>query len=148
MAFAIALLETDMDTIPSPKAIQCKEEVDVSQRVKTCARCSRQRSSPLVVVVDVLCFGFALLDESVALVSLALIQSLLLEACGRTVNPMDGFGGLLARGKWHVCQMVVDTVLVGGTLTPLTEFETLTNGIFHYTTCNPYLPFTAFMQDA
>lgn len=56
--------------------------------------------------------------------------------------------GLLARGKWHVCQTAVDTVLAGGTLTPLTEFETHTNGIFHDTTCNPYLPFTAFMQEA
>ena len=32
--------------------------------------CLRQRRHLLVVVVDVLCFGFALLDESVALVSL------------------------------------------------------------------------------
>ncbi|XP_030948599.1 LOB domain-containing protein 39-like [Quercus lobata] len=78
----------------------------------------------------------------------ALFQSLLFEACGRTVNPVDGSVGLLARGKWHVCQTAVDTVLAGGTLTPLTEFETITNGIFHDTTCNPYLPFTAFMQDA
>ncbi|KAK7858518.1 lob domain-containing protein 39 [Quercus suber] len=78
----------------------------------------------------------------------ALFQSLLFEACGRTVNPVDGSVGLLARGKWHVCQTAVDTVLAGGTVTPLTEFETLTNGIFHDTTCNPYLPFTAFMQDA
>ena len=33
-------------------------------------RCSRWRCRPLVVVVDVLYSGFALLDESVALVSL------------------------------------------------------------------------------
>ena len=32
--------------------------------------CSRRRRRPLVVVVDVLCSGFALLNESVALVSL------------------------------------------------------------------------------
>ena len=48
-----------------------------------------------------------------------LFPSLLLEACGDMVNPVDGVVGLLGHGKWDVCQKAVDTVLVGGTLTPL-----------------------------
>ncbi|KAE9597681.1 hypothetical protein Lal_00041552 [Lupinus albus] len=49
----------------------------------------------------------------------ALFQSLLFEACGRTVNPVNGAVGLLWTGNWHVCQAAVDTVLRGGNLTPL-----------------------------
>ncbi|GMI77401.1 hypothetical protein HRI_001409400 [Hibiscus trionum] len=49
----------------------------------------------------------------------ALFQSLLLEACGRTVNPVKGAVGLLSSGNWHVCQAAVDTVLQGGTLRPI-----------------------------
>ncbi|OIV93487.1 hypothetical protein TanjilG_11069 [Lupinus angustifolius] len=49
----------------------------------------------------------------------ALFQSLLFEACGRTVNPVNGAVGLLWTGNWHVCQAAVETVLRGGTLTPL-----------------------------
>ncbi|XP_041016457.1 LOB domain-containing protein 37-like [Juglans microcarpa x Juglans regia] len=51
----------------------------------------------------------------------ALFQSLLYEACGRTVNPVDGAVGLLSRGMWHVCQLAVETALAGGTLTPITD---------------------------
>ncbi|KAJ4827089.1 hypothetical protein Tsubulata_034588 [Turnera subulata] len=47
----------------------------------------------------------------------ALFQSLLFEACGRTVNPVNGAVGLLWSGNWHVCQAAVETVLSGGTLT-------------------------------
>jgi hypothetical protein len=50
-----------------------------------------------------------------------MLQSLLYEACGRTVNPVDGAVGLLSRGKWHVCQQAVETALAGGSLTPLVE---------------------------
>lgn len=50
-----------------------------------------------------------------------MFQSLLYEACGRTVNPVDGAVGLLSRGKWHVCQLAVETALAGGSLTPLAE---------------------------
>ncbi|PSS31479.1 LOB domain-containing protein [Actinidia chinensis var. chinensis] len=50
----------------------------------------------------------------------ALFQSLLFEACGRTVNPVNGAVGLLSTGNWHVCQTAVNTVLAGGTLRPLT----------------------------
>lgn len=50
----------------------------------------------------------------------ALFQSLLFEACGRTINPVNGAVGLLSTGNWHVCQAAVQTVLAGGTLTPIT----------------------------
>ncbi|KAH7567515.1 hypothetical protein ACOSP7_010540 [Xanthoceras sorbifolium] len=49
----------------------------------------------------------------------ALFQSLLFEACGRTVNPVDGAVGLLSTGNWHVCQAAVETVLAGGALRPI-----------------------------
>lgn len=49
----------------------------------------------------------------------ALFQSLLFEACGRTVNPVNGAVGLLSSGNWHVCQTAVETVLSGGALRPL-----------------------------
>ncbi|KAM1118840.1 hypothetical protein ACFX2I_043107 [Malus domestica] len=53
-----------------------------------------------------------------------LFQSLLFEACGRTVNPVNGAVGLLSSGNWHVCQSAVDTVLSGGALRPLPAFTT------------------------
>ncbi|XP_073315911.1 LOB domain-containing protein 37-like [Primulina huaijiensis] len=49
----------------------------------------------------------------------ALFQSLLFEACGRSVNPVNGAVGLLSTGNWHICQAAVDTVLSGGSLRPL-----------------------------
>ncbi|CAN0905598.1 LOB domain-containing protein 38 [Linum grandiflorum] len=49
----------------------------------------------------------------------ALFQSLLFEACGRTVNPVNGAVGLLWSRNWHVCQAAVETVLAGGSLHPL-----------------------------
>ncbi|KAL7101491.1 hypothetical protein ACP275_08G057200 [Erythranthe tilingii] len=52
----------------------------------------------------------------------ALFQSLLFEAAGRTVNPVNGSVGLLSAGNWHVCQAAVETVLRGGALKPLPEF--------------------------
>lgn len=48
----------------------------------------------------------------------ALFQSLLYEACGRTVNPVFGAVGLLWSGNWGVCQAAVETVLKGGSLRP------------------------------
>lgn len=54
----------------------------------------------------------------------ALFQSLLFEACGRTVNPVNGAVGLLWTGNWHVCQAAVETVLRGGTLRPIPELLT------------------------
>ncbi|KAB2030277.1 hypothetical protein ES319_D05G220400v1 [Gossypium barbadense] len=53
----------------------------------------------------------------------ALFQSLLFEACGRTVNPVNGAVGLLSSGNWHICQAAVDTVLRGGSLRPVSEIS-------------------------
>ncbi|KAL9229825.1 hypothetical protein vseg_005253 [Gypsophila vaccaria] len=52
----------------------------------------------------------------------ALFQSLLYEACGRTVNPVSGAVGLMWSGNWQVCQSAVETVLKGGTPTPIQEY--------------------------
>ncbi|KAI7755689.1 hypothetical protein M8C21_032593 [Ambrosia artemisiifolia] len=51
----------------------------------------------------------------------ALFQSLLFEACGRTVNPVNGAVGLLWTGNWHVCQCAVETVLRGGSIRAMPE---------------------------
>ncbi|XP_074570820.1 LOB domain-containing protein 37-like [Curcuma longa] len=51
----------------------------------------------------------------------ALFQSLLFEACGRTINPVNGAVGLLGTGNWHLCQAAVETVLRGGALCPIPE---------------------------
>ncbi|CAM8940888.1 unnamed protein product [Rhodiola kirilowii] len=53
----------------------------------------------------------------------ALFQSLLFEACGRTVSPVNGSVGLLGSGSWQVCQAAVETVLQGGKLQPLPDFS-------------------------
>ncbi|KAK4401769.1 LOB domain-containing protein 37 [Sesamum angolense] len=55
----------------------------------------------------------------------ALFQSLLFEACGRTVNPVNGAVGLLWTGNWNLCQSAVDTVLRGGIPRSLPEFSGL-----------------------
>ncbi|KAI3807131.1 hypothetical protein L1987_23055 [Smallanthus sonchifolius] len=44
-----------------------------------------------------------------------LFQSLLYEAVGRTVNPVNGAMGLLSTGNWHLCEEAMQTVLAGGT---------------------------------
>ncbi|CAI0466382.1 unnamed protein product [Linum tenue] len=49
----------------------------------------------------------------------AIFQSLLFEACGRTVNPVNGAVGLLSSGNWRLCQDAVETVLAGGSLQAL-----------------------------
>ncbi|KAK6945998.1 Lateral organ boundaries, LOB [Dillenia turbinata] len=51
----------------------------------------------------------------------ALFQSLLLEACGRTVSPITGAVGLLWTGNWHICQLAMETVLKGGSLNSIYE---------------------------
>jgi hypothetical protein len=67
----------------------------------------------------------------------ALFQSLLYEACGRTVNPVFGAVGLLWAGNWQVCQAAVETVLKGGSLkAPSPSFTTLPQGPLHPST-NP-----------
>ena len=54
----------------------------------------------------------------------ALFQSLLYEAVGRTINPVNGAVGLLWTGNWHLCQLGVEQVLRGGggALRPLSQF--------------------------
>ncbi|KAL7245380.1 hypothetical protein ACSBR2_000664 [Camellia fascicularis] len=44
--------------------------------------------------------------------------SLLFEACGRTVNTVNGALGLLLTRNWNICEAAVETVLAGGTLRP------------------------------
>jgi hypothetical protein len=51
----------------------------------------------------------------------ALFRSLLYEAVGRIVNPVNGVVGLLRTGNWHVCQAAVETVLGGGTLPAIAD---------------------------
>lgn len=51
-----------------------------------------------------------------------LFLSLLYEAVGRTVNPVNGAVGLLWTGNWNVCQAAVETVLHGGALRLIPEF--------------------------
>ncbi|XP_072972580.1 LOB domain-containing protein 37-like [Typha angustifolia] len=53
----------------------------------------------------------------------ALFQSLLFEACGRTINPVNGAVGLLWTDNWHLCQAAVHTVLRGGALRPLLDLD-------------------------
>lgn len=65
----------------------------------------------------------------------ALFQSLLYEACGRTVNPVFGAVGLLWAGNWQVCQAAVETVLKGGVLKAPSScslgFSALPQGLLH-----------------
>eukprot|EP00270_Netrium_digitus_P018728 TRINITY_DN7176_c0_g1_i2.p1 TRINITY_DN7176_c0_g1~~TRINITY_DN7176_c0_g1_i2.p1 ORF type:complete len:570 (+),score=103.39 TRINITY_DN7176_c0_g1_i2:132-1841(+) len=56
----------------------------------------------------------------------AVFQSLLYEACGRTINPVYGAAGLLWCGQWNVCQAAVVAVLKG---TPLSDFASTINVI-------------------
>ncbi|XP_022137491.1 LOB domain-containing protein 39-like [Momordica charantia] len=61
----------------------------------------------------------------------ALFQSLLFEACGRTVNPVSGAVGLLSSGNWHVCQAAAETVLGGGVLRPIPGIDVSGNSTGH-----------------
>nr|XP_043637886.1 LOB domain-containing protein 38-like [Erigeron canadensis] len=51
----------------------------------------------------------------------SLFQSLLYEAAGRTLNPVNGAMGLLSTGNWHLCEAAVQTVLDGGSPEPLDD---------------------------
>lgn len=53
----------------------------------------------------------------------AVFQSLLYEAAGRTIDPVSGAVGLLGAGSWQLCQAAVETVLRGGAIGPLPEFD-------------------------
>lgn len=48
-----------------------------------------------------------------------MFQSLLYEAVGRTVNPVNGAMGFLTTGKWHLLEAAVETVLSGGSPIPI-----------------------------
>lgn len=70
----------------------------------------------------------------------ALFQSLLYEACGRTVNPVFGAVGLLWNGNWQVCQAAVDTVLKGGQLQPRSPSTCLPANLGATAPCIPAFP--------
>ncbi|XVE58774.1 hypothetical protein DITRI_Ditri04bG0196200 [Diplodiscus trichospermus] len=42
-----------------------------------------------------------------------IFKSLLYEACGRIVDPVNGSVGLVCSGNWHLCETAVDAVLSG-----------------------------------
>ncbi|KAG2247826.1 hypothetical protein Bca4012_088962 [Brassica carinata] len=62
----------------------------------------------------------------------ALFQSLLYEACGRTVNPVNDAVGLLSTGNWNICQAAVETVLRGGSLRHIPELLTRDRKNYHH----------------
>ncbi|GFP97415.1 LOB domain-containing protein 41 [Phtheirospermum japonicum] len=53
----------------------------------------------------------------------AIFRSLLYEACGRIVNPIQGSVGLVWSGGWHLCQNAVDAVLSGSPITQIVTTE-------------------------
>lgn len=62
----------------------------------------------------------------------AVFQSLLYEACGRTISPVYGAVGLLCSGNWNACQAAVESVLKGGAPRPavsLPEVSKTTNSL-------------------
>lgn len=73
----------------------------------------------------------------------ALFQSLLYEACGRTVNPVFGAVGLLWSGNWQACQAAVDTVLKGGSLRPPSP-TSLSSSCLPINLSSNDMPFPAF----
>lgn len=46
----------------------------------------------------------------------AIFRSLLYEACGRIINPVNGSVGLMCSGNWQRCQDAVESVLKGSTI--------------------------------
>ncbi|CAN4124805.1 unnamed protein product [Withania somnifera] len=46
----------------------------------------------------------------------AIFRSLLYEACGRIINPVNGSVGLMCSGNWQRCQEAVESVLKGSTI--------------------------------
>lgn len=59
----------------------------------------------------------------------AIFQSLLFEAAGRTINPVNGAVGLLWTGNWHECQAAVETILRTGTLVPVSGCHSTSPGL-------------------
>lgn len=66
----------------------------------------------------------------------ALFESLLYEAVGRTVNPVNGAVGLLWTGNWQVCESAVEKVFRGGSLDPLPE--SLAGSDRHHKACSEF----------
>lgn len=50
-----------------------------------------------------------------------IFKSLLFEACGRILNPIDGSVGLLCSGRWQLCEAAVEAVLKGEAITSLSS---------------------------
>ncbi|XP_059294950.1 uncharacterized protein LOC132048016 isoform X2 [Lycium ferocissimum] len=93
---------------------------------------------PSSSAVPVSCPLFPLSQKTNGLVC-GLFQSLLYEAVGRTVNPVNGVVGLLWTGNWRVCQAAVETVLRGGALQPIPEFLGKTTPMDETSECiDPY----------
>ncbi|MCD9641851.1 hypothetical protein HAX54_028307 [Datura stramonium] len=46
----------------------------------------------------------------------SIFRSLLYEACGRIINPVNGSVGLMCSGNWQRCQEAVESVLKGSTI--------------------------------
>ncbi|XP_055805430.1 LOB domain-containing protein 40-like [Solanum dulcamara] len=46
----------------------------------------------------------------------AIFRSLLYEACGRIINPINGSVGLMCSGNWQRCQDAVESILKGTTI--------------------------------
>ncbi|MCL8600416.1 LOB domain containing-protein [Proteus mirabilis] len=101
----------------------CREDCILRQSIQWIDSAQAQGYATLFVAKF---FGRAGLLSFISNVPLSqrpgLFQSLLFEACGRTVNPVSGAVGLMWTGNWHLCQTAVDTVLKGGTIAALPEF--------------------------
>ncbi|CAI9292683.1 unnamed protein product [Lactuca saligna] len=63
----------------------------------------------------------ALCPSSPPSLSTGLFQSLLFEASGRTVNPVNRAVGLLWTGNRHICESAVETVLRDGSINPMPD---------------------------
>ncbi|CAN4121855.1 unnamed protein product [Withania somnifera] len=53
----------------------------------------------------------------------AIFRSLLYEACGRIINPVNGSVGLMCFGNWQRCQEAVESVLKGSTIMQIPNNE-------------------------
>ncbi|XP_078439182.1 LOB domain-containing protein 41-like [Wolffia australiana] len=71
-----------------------------------------------------------LLSEASHEDSAGVFRSLLYEACGRIVNPVDGVVSLLRSGNWHVCQAAVDAVLKGAPIPHISTVHSSKSSIY------------------
>lgn len=58
------------------------------------------------------------------------------------MNPVSGAVGLLWTGNWHVCQTAVMTVLRGGTIEPMLDFDgrMLGQNLDNFSECSKFKP--------